>query len=78
METNLFAWHWIHSVYKKKRNTDRGEAFQLAGVTTAVPQENETDTYPAVKHQTGTGTGESIIYFNLDSYLWLTVEETIY
>lgn len=72
METDLFGWHWIWSASEKKRNTDRREAFQLARVTTAVPQERRM-TVILLSEMTLTAQDDSInVFFNLDFYLQLT------
>lgn len=56
-----------------RRNTDRGEAFQLAGVSAARPAGEQSDTYPAVRNGFDRpGMTVSMFFFNLDSYLQLT------
>lgn len=54
---------------EKKRNTDRGEAFQLSRVTTTVPQEKRL-TLILLSEMTLTAQDDSInVVFNLDYYL---------
>lgn len=72
MEANLFGWHWIWSVSEKKRNPDRGEAFQLETVTAAIPQEKRM-TLILLSEMTLTAQGDGInVFLNLDFYLQLT------
>lgn len=58
---------------EKKRNPDRGEAFQLESVTAAIPQEKRM-TLILLSEMTLTAQGDGInVFFNLDFYLQLTV-----
>lgn len=57
---------------EKKRNPDRGEAFQLETVTAAIPQEKRM-TLILLSEMTLTAQGDGInVFLNLDFYLQLT------